>query len=293
MTYASHLMLRPRVDRVIATSEGGRRALADTLLRASRPFPLLVFRAADTHIHLLLACAPPAALECGRRIEIGLTQRLQLQPGFNRAHVQPVRDQRHLTNTFRYILKQEERHEVSLDPFHDASALPDLLGLRVIAPELLPRVREWLPRVDVPGLRSLLPAGSKALDERILAVSAAATFGLPRLGGYDARTVAARAAAVQVGRDLPTQRLAELLGVSPRSVRRLRQFNVPSLEARAVEAQVRMRSVASPPPSGALAEPPPSEWRTQEDEGEGLPAGWRSAALPSRLLSMPAAGMRW
>lgn len=242
MSFASHLMLRPRLDRVLAASPGGRRALADTVLRVTRPFELLGFRAADTHMHVLLGCDEAGARECGRRIEIGLTQRLRLDPGFALAYARPVVDQRHLRNAFGYILRQEERHEIARDPFHDASSLPDLLGLRVRRPDLVRRVGEWLPRVRLAELWSLLPEGVEPVAAGVLSDSAAAALALPRLGLRWPDAIEARAGAVQAAPHLGTGALSDALTVSTATIRRLRSRPVDPRLARAVVLQARMRT---------------------------------------------------
>ncbi len=244
MSFASHLMLRLRVDRVVARSPGGRRGLADTVLRASAPFPLLCFRAADTHIHLLLGCDERSARECGRRIEIGLTQRLQLAPGFSPGYARPVVDQRHLRNAFAYILRQEARHGIGRDPLHDASSLPDLLGLRVVAPELRGRVGEWLPRVAIDELWSLLPGSVEPASVDVLAEAGAAALALPGLRGRRRGVVEGRAAAAQVAVGYGVERLASALSVTPRTVRRLWSLRVDPVLLRAVEMQARLRTGA-------------------------------------------------
>ncbi|MBI4706067.1 MAG: hypothetical protein HY744_33655, partial [Deltaproteobacteria bacterium] len=49
-------MLRLRDGRVLTQSVAERRVLARVVLTCSRDLPLRAFRAADTHLHLLLAC---------------------------------------------------------------------------------------------------------------------------------------------------------------------------------------------------------------------------------------------
>ena len=58
MALGHHIMLRLDDSRVIAPVVEDRRAMARAVLKAGRPFRLLAFRAADTHLHLEVACDP-------------------------------------------------------------------------------------------------------------------------------------------------------------------------------------------------------------------------------------------
>ena len=75
-------MLCLREDRVIAVDLAARRTLARTVLKAGRSRGLLAFRAADTHLHLQVACGRPEAGELARRLEIALVRALRLAVGF-------------------------------------------------------------------------------------------------------------------------------------------------------------------------------------------------------------------
>jgi len=224
---AHHLMLRLRDDRVIAPTTAARRTLAGVVLvlGLGREPGLLAFSGADTHVHLLVACDRAASGQLARRAEISLTRRLAPGVGFSRAHILPVEGQRHLQNTFAYVLRQEERHGLPKDPCFDASSLPDLLGLRVTGAFMATSVRALLPQVGRAELLGWLgadleqPAGSFDL----LPDAAAAAVCLPALVGHSRAAREARRAAVQlVGRELSTRELSSLLGVGERTVKRLR-----------------------------------------------------------------------
>ena len=75
-------MLRLRDGRVIAVDLGAQRTLARTVLKAGRSRGQLAFRAADTHLHLQVACDRPEAGELARRLEIALVRSLRLAVGF-------------------------------------------------------------------------------------------------------------------------------------------------------------------------------------------------------------------
>ena len=80
------------------------------------------------------------------------------------------------------------------DPWHDASVLPDLLGLRVLGGDVRERVRERLPRVDRRRLLEIL--GVEALhagaDLAIGVEAAAAAVARADLSGKARCVVAAR-----------------------------------------------------------------------------------------------------
>jgi hypothetical protein len=162
----------------------------------------------------------------------------------------PVRDQRHLRNTFRYVLRQEERHGIALDPLHEASNLPDLLRLRVIGAESQGWVRALLPRVDDALLRSMF--GDPELDreptaqevEGLLAAAAAAAVGLASCDGRTPWAVHARRAAVHAG-ELSVGRSARALGIGASTARRLKRETPREDLVAAIRLQMRLRAWAS------------------------------------------------
>lgn len=243
---AHQIILRLRDDRVLAPTIAARRALAGAVARAGQPFPLLVFRAADTHLHLVALCPAPEATELGRRVAIALVRALALPIGFNPVQVRPVTDQAHLRRLFFYVLGQEQHHGTDLDPFHDASNLPDLLGMRLLARHTLGTVRAALPRLRRADL--LKPLRIAALPEEpasweLLAEAAAAAGGLPALSGRTAEVVAARRAAVHAAREAMTAAdAARLLGVSERAITRLRAEETDKDLVLAVRRQLAVRA---------------------------------------------------
>lgn len=243
---AHQVILRLRDDRVLAPTVAARRALAGAVARAGEPFSLLVFRAADTHLHIVALCPAPEAVELGRRVAIAIGRALALPVGFNTGHVRPVTDQAHLRSLFFYVLGQERHHGIDLDPFHDASNLPDLLGMRLLARHTLRTVRASLPRLRRADL--LKPLGIAALPEEPasygpLAEAAAAAGGLPTLTGRSAEVVAARRAAVHTARDaLSGAETARLLGLSERAITRLRGEETDKDLVLAVRRQLAVRA---------------------------------------------------
>ena len=195
MPIAHHVMLRTEERRVLAPSVGQRRALAAAVHEiAGRG--LLAFRGSDTHVHLLLVVDRAPAGRTAQALSVALHARLDLGAPFEPSRIKPVENLSHLESAFDYILRQDERHGFGSDPWHDASVLPDLLGLRVLGGDVRERVREHLPRVDRRRLLEIL--GVEALhagtDLAIGVEAAAAAVARADLAGKARCVVAARRA---------------------------------------------------------------------------------------------------
>ncbi len=247
-----HVTFRLADSRVIARDTANQRRLARSVLTVLQPFCLLAFRCADTHGHLELVEPEDRAREAARRVLIGASKALQASVRFQHAHLEPIFDHWHLDNTLHYVLRQDSRHGFGHDPHHDASNLPDLLGLRTLGTWTAGHVRQHLPRVDRATL--LEHIGAPDLDERPLAFdgladAAAAAIGRTSLEGKHAEVVAARRAAIHLARgQVPTAALAASLGCSTSSVRRLAATPPEARIVRAIAGQLLLRA-------GAVAEP--------------------------------------
>lgn len=247
----THVCLRLTDGRVITPSTPARRALAASVLRVAAPHGLLAFRGSDTHLHLLLLLLQQQAVEVVRRVRIGLLQVLDPGAPFGSPHFEPVRSQAHLANAFDYVLRQDKRHGFGNDPFHDASCLPDLLGLRVLDVHLRARLSEHLPRLGdaqlVPhlGVGRLVPGH----EPGHLLAAAPAALALPDLRGRSEPVVMARAAFVQLASPVAsTVELAAMLGITPRAVQLLRHRPVPAELLRAIALGAGLREqIASRP----------------------------------------------
>ncbi len=243
---AHHLVLRLEESRLLAPTPPARRWLAGSLVRCGGPDGLLAFGIADTHAHVLLTADRAKAGAMARRAEAAAQRHLRPGVPFEPARYWAVKGQFHLENTFIYVLRQAEHHGVTTDPFHDGSLLPELLGLRVGGREVVEHVQQVLPRCNRADLLALL--GLESLEPGLpcehLADAAAAAFGLPDLSGRDARTLAARAAAVAFARrTLEPGEVARLLGTSPKTVTRHegRRPTEAEIEAVALQAGLRQR----------------------------------------------------
>jgi hypothetical protein len=233
-------------DRVIATSSAALRRLARVLLARGASRGLLTFGVADTHVHAVLACDRATAGVFAQTVEASLRAVLALPVPFEAARIRPVLDQRHLAHAARYASTQDMRHDLASDPLREGTALQDLVGLRVLAPDLATRVAMHLPRWSQRELASLLEVdlGPWPLDHGGLADAAAATLALPHLRGLDPETTAARRAAVHValGAGLRPREIGEHLSVTARTVQRLSERRSPQPMVRAVTLQLRLRA---------------------------------------------------
>lgn len=240
----THVMVRLEDSRVIAGEEGRLRRLAGGVLKVGQAFKLLTFRLADTHLHALLAEPRSVAREFGRRVEISLQHRLRPGVRCARVHTKAIEGQAHLVRTFWYALRQEARHGTAIDPLFEASNLPDLLGLRTVGRWTVQHVLEHLPRVRRSDLLDLLPVRPTEgpLDYALLGDAAAAASGVQSVRGRTLAAFDARIAAVHAVPEVGAKLLAGHLGVSTRTVRRLRGQDPNPILVAAVREQLRLRS---------------------------------------------------
>ncbi len=208
---------------------------------------LLAFRVADTHAHALLLASREQAGRFARYAEQRLRWHLGLAAPFEPAHFKPVDCQSYLERAFLYVLRQEERHDIRLDLRHEASSAPDLLGMRLLAPDLVDRVLTALPRLHIEELVPLLHLERGEPDFTRLADAAAAALALPDLQSRSGHAAAARAAAIHAASELSNPELADLLQVGRRCIERLRHQTVPAVLVEAVRRQLTFRSTREAP----------------------------------------------
>jgi hypothetical protein len=252
-----HITIRPATEQLLCTTDAERRRFARTVHRLGRDRGLFVFNVADTHGHLGVVCDRATAGRLAHDLEAALGAALGLAGGFAPARLSPLRDIWHRENAFFYILRQQAHHGLAADPFHDGSALPDLLGLRVGAAWLPARVRALLPRVDRDRLLAVL--GHAALEPGASAAglaAAATAAGCDDLHRKSPTAMAAKVAAVAVGRGLglTTGPVAMLLGLDPRTVRRLARLPADPDLVRAIMLQLGLRAIAAPSAPSFVAE---------------------------------------
>lgn len=244
-----HVTFRLADDRPIATSVAALRTIARVVLMQGEQRGLLAFGTADDHLHAALATDRATAGAFAKYVETALQWRLGLKARFERARIRPLHDQKHAYNTFHYVHRQDARHELGRDHPREGTSLPDLLGLRVLATSIIPRVRTHLPRVRYEDLAFAFP--SVPLDQTLtielsmLPDAAAAALALPELRGRSADVVRARHAAVHAaGHDIRAELVSDCLGITVRAVQGLRATPAEPLVVRAVERQIILRTLA-------------------------------------------------
>lgn len=262
-----HLICGLADSRVIAPTVEQRRVVARTIAEQSEAVgvPLLAFNVPDTHLHLEIAAALQKCNEVARLIEITVGARLKLGVGFKRVSSEPILRQGHLQSTFEYILRQQARHKLAWDPYHEASNLHDLVGLRLVASHTARFVRELLPRVDRRLLLEFL--GVDELKEASWPVAqvvpaACAAIGRADLSGRDEQVRAAWRAVLEVLRDrMPWASIARLLGVSRQTLYNMSRIDPQPRLVRALHLQIGLRQALRERPSGAFLEPSPATSR--------------------------------
>jgi REP element-mobilizing transposase RayT len=256
-----HVTTRLLDNRVIARTAGPRRAVSRFLCRAGEEAGLLAWRLADTHLHLLLTCDRKMAGRFVQRVDVSMHAHVRPGVPFSRFWHEPIRSQGHLANAFGYILRQETRHGLETDPLHEGSNLSDLLGLRVGATWSPTLVRRLLPRTSRGQLVAWLTQGLRGLPEELLLGEgdvplthlrdAAAAAALVRIANsrspvaLGARLAAVHAVAGGERRRGGRVGLAAALGLSTRTIRRLRRCESDPRLVRAIRIQAGIRHWAS------------------------------------------------
>ena len=151
--------------------------------------------------------------------------------GFAPLFAKAVDTQRYLGTAFDYVVANTQRHEINYDPLHEASLLPDLLGLRNLGPYSRRLVRNHLPSVNRKHLLSFLGLTSlePASDPEFLAAAAAAAMALPDLRRRSDQATLVRRA------------LVYLACTSTRNLRRMREAAPDAGLVRAIQLQVALR----------------------------------------------------
>ena len=243
---AHHITMRLAFDRAIARTPAELRLAARVVLQHGRTRSLLGFRVADTHLHAVVAGSRELAGSFAQLAETSLRKRLRLPVPFERARIRAIESQRHLQNTLRYVFRQEEHHGTAFDLAHDGSSLPELLGLRQLDRSIAERVQRQLPRLTRSTLLDWLGAGDlehAPSDPHVYWEATAAALGLSSFVGTSRTHQAARRAAAHLlVPSCGAATVAEVLGISQRSLRRYRGQPVEPALLRAIDQQARLRS---------------------------------------------------
>jgi hypothetical protein len=251
-----HVMCRLVDSRVIAPTTQERRLVSRIVLAKCRKHRLLCFNVPDTHLHLVIAEMESICNELTRRIEITVSLQMKLKVGFAKAHPKPILDQQHLFQAFDYVLRQQPRHNLEWDPYHEASNLSDMLGLRVIGQYTATNVRHLLPRVQRPDLLARL--GVDDLVEAdgpvgLLVPATLAATGRPHLRGRDLETHTVwRAMLAVVEGSCTLSRLAGLVGVHRNTLARVKKLSVDLRLFQAIRLQLGLRLAVAERPAGVF-----------------------------------------
>lgn len=244
-----HIIMNLWDKRVIARSDPARRTVSRCILTVAREHELLAFGQGDNHLHGLNAEDWDRCGKLAQKIEMSIKKSLKLPVGFAPVYRKPIYEQDHLYNTFYYDLRQQDRHGVTIDLLHEASNLPDLLGLRVFGRYTKEKQQEHAPRVvtaelyEILGVSGLNPNADVPCAD--LAEAAASAACLPKLGSRKREAIDAKAAAIQAaaGR-LNDAHLAQQLGLKPRRVGELRErWPVDPELVKAIRLQLVLRHI--------------------------------------------------
>jgi hypothetical protein len=243
-----HIVMQLVDSRVITSTEAGRRTVARVIYDLSHDTKLLAFGLADTHLHSEYAEDWRMCGRLAQRIGSSLSQKLRLKVPFAPAHREIIWRQKHLYRTFYYDLRQQDHHGINTDPFHEASSLPELLGLRVTGSYINSNVKDLLPRWDRDEVHRILGVESLPRLEEVswdlLPAAASAGACLQDLNGEDEETVKARIAAIHaVDGALSAVQLAALLGRTGRWIRELRKRPVDAPLVEAIRLQLVLRQL--------------------------------------------------
>lgn len=243
MAIGFQIIFRAEDDQVLAPTLAKRRLLAGILLEIGRARGLFAFGVADTHGHADLFGGMDVVGEFVHDLRVTVGWRLRLK--LRRPEIWKIRDVWHARSLIDYSHRQSEHHGVDIDPFRECTSIPDLMGLRVIAPWLAERVAANVPRYAGP----VCPVswGKDPFEHTVrLSVvpeAAAAAFGLADLRGRSPRVVEARTTAVHAAAGFPLVEIAAALDVSTRTVYALRASDVDPIAVRCVLRQAALRSM--------------------------------------------------
>lgn len=250
-----HVVFRAADDRILAPTVAARRAFAGVMARIGRPHGLFGFGLADTHGHGGLvrdedatedaAIADAKALRRlnrfihDTRLALGHCLKLRMLA----PTVRPIRDTWHAESVLGYMHRQDEHHDVHMDPLREGTSLHDLCGLRPSGLWLADRVRTLLPRLQLADFLQHWRLAELVEADHLesLAAAGAASIGVGALSGRTEEHVAARRACVHAT-IAESGLVGEALGISQRQVRHLRtQAPNPDL-VRAIRLQMGLRA---------------------------------------------------
>jgi hypothetical protein len=257
----THIILSARDRLALFPSPAARLRAARTIARVGGAENVL-FCASDDHVHGLVSTQAPSRLAAALSLALRRFAAAPLAP----AHLVEVASRQHLARLVPYILDQTSHHalETASHPaLWPGSSFADLVGARVLPGFDSGVLREALPRLSAVelfaavGLRPVAPVGDERLADLGLTTL---TTRVAELVGRDSlrmrREDRARALVVALACrfDVPKRRVAAVLGITTRHVRRLAALPTdPNLES-ALRRWVAIHDAALAP--GATMLPP-------------------------------------
>jgi hypothetical protein len=225
------------------------RQLAKAVLDLSRGYALLAFRLVGAELHVLVACSEQRAERLGCRLcaHFAPPERRGQPTVF--AWTEAVTTRQALQDAFYRLMKPALGASQHRDGEHEASNLPDLVGLRVNGDYTRLNVRSLLPDVHAPELFAFLDMPGISPPERFtiweeLPDAAAAAFAISDVHAPQPDARRARTAAVQTAcRHLPVARVSQFMRLRRRTVRRLQRTQIDRDALRAVSMQLMLRRI--------------------------------------------------
>ncbi len=239
--------LRLKDERAIAATRAERRAAVCIMIRQGRARRLLACAVAERHAEAIVLCSRAEAGAYAGRTATALSLSLRLEVAFEVARIKPICDQQQLANAFEQVLQQGEPRQLTDEDFYDGTNLPDLIGMRVHGDYGRALLRAYLPSVSEQALLDRLKVDLSepvSFDETVLVEAMLAAAGRSSLKGRSRASVGARRAAASVARlHMTAPAFANLLGIDVRTAFRMRAQHCDKALARAIELQLRWRSL--------------------------------------------------
>jgi hypothetical protein len=242
-----HVILRTRDRFPLAESRGDWLEVARAVLCVGERYKLALFRAADNHVHMLLACPRAAAGRAAQAAAASIAR--HNRTAFEPSAIRAIEDSAHLARVIPYIARQASHHGLTSDPWAEASNVPDLLGLRPAGAHTIGVLRALVPRLSGLELRTAAgwPGATAAFDAARLPESLLAVAMTTRLSPRTPLHLGVAVAASHVAAvHLRGSEIDSLLGQRPRTGRRLRAAAPRPALVRAIELQFDLRTRLGP-----------------------------------------------
>ena len=207
-----------------------------------------MFRVVGAHVHVVIDVDRRTAGQFAKIAEGVMRRKLAIPVPFGPAKIKPVASAAHLASLVPYVLRQTDRHDVQFDEEQEGSALPDLLAMRLIEPDLRRRLAALVPNLAHHLTRALpvpveaFHAARPTLTPSAVLEATAAALALPTLTPTrELDSLRARAVVITLLRPLLTcAELGRLLQVHLRTIHRAEPAEPALLHA--VQRQLQLRA---------------------------------------------------